>query len=103
MQNLVNILVRLGLPWRETKTVEQPGIEGFRETTGKLDIRIFSPGGTSVSLSDPGRICETLAPLDAAFKQPRALWEFQLFRVDYHCAVPGFDRNAYPAHDEGNQ
>ena len=49
---------------------------------------------------DPKQICERLAPLDAALKQPRALWEFQLFRVDYGCHVPGFNRNAFPEHDD---
>jgi hypothetical protein len=103
MQSLIKMLDRSGLSWHETKTVEVPKMVGFRETTGKVVIKIFSSGGTALSLSDPENICQTLAPLDAAFKQPRALWEFQLFRLDYHCEVPGFNRNAYLAHDDGNR
>jgi hypothetical protein len=103
MQSLIKMLDRSNLSWHETKTVEVPKMVGFRETTGKMEIKIFSSGGTALSLSDPVNLCETLAPFDAALKQPRALWEFQLFRVDYHCEVPGFNRNAFPAHDEGNQ
>jgi len=101
MRKLVQMLDHSNLLWSETKTVEVPGMVGFKETTGMLQIKVFSSGGTASSNSDPSRLCKTLAPLDAAFKQPRALWEFQLFRVNYGCSVPGFDRKAFPEHAEG--
>lgn len=44
MQSLIKMLDRSGLAWRETKTVEVPKMVGFRETTGKLEIKIFSSG-----------------------------------------------------------
>lgn len=101
MRRLVHMLDHSGLLWSETKTVEVPGMVGFKETTGMLQIRIFSLGGTASTNSDPSKLCQTLAPLDAALMQPRALWEFQLFRVDYGCSVPGFDRKSFPEHAEG--
>jgi hypothetical protein len=101
MRQLVQMLDHSDLLWSETKTVEVPGMVGFKETTGMLQIKIFSLGGTASSNQDPSRLCQTLAPLDAAFKQPRALWEFQLFRVDYGCSVLGFDRKAFPEHAAG--
>jgi hypothetical protein len=103
MRTLVHMLNRESLSWSETKTVEVPGPVGFQETTGMLQIKIFSSGGTASSDSAPSKLCNILAPLDEALKQPRALWEFQLFRVDYGCAVPGFDRKAFPDHDEGDR
>jgi len=71
MRNLVNALADWNLSWQKSKKLEAPK-----------------------------QLCERLAPLDAALKQPRALWEFQLFRVDYGCHVQGFDRNAFPEHDD---
>ena len=103
MQALIKLLDSAGLSWRTGSAVEVPKAVDFKETTGQLEIKIFSSGGTALSLSDPKGICETLAPLDAAFKQPRALLEFQLFRVDYNCKVPGFNRNAFPEHDAGKR
>jgi hypothetical protein len=103
MQALIKLLDSAGLSWRTGSAVEVPKAVDFKETTGQLEIKIFSSGGTALSLSDPKGICETLAPLDAAFKQPRALWEFQLFRVDYNCKVTGFNRNAFPEHDAGKR
>ena len=101
MQDLIQRLSRTGFSWQESKKVEVPKMIGFTDTPGGLEIKLFSSKGTAVTHSNPKKLCETLAPLDAALKQPRALWEFQLFRVDYNCVVPGFDRNAFPEHEEG--
>lgn len=103
MRNLVQLLSRSDLSWRRFKRVEVPRAPSFNETTGKLEIKIFSSDVTALSLSNPDKLCHTLAPLNAALKQPRARWEFQLFLVDYHCQVAGFDRKAYPEHDEGTR
>jgi hypothetical protein len=101
MRDLVGLLDHSDLSWRKSKQMEVPGAPSFSQTTGKLEIKVIGSDGTTLSLSNPDDLCQTLAPLDAALKQPRARWEFQLFRVQYHCQVPGFDRNAYPEHDEG--
>lgn len=98
MQNLIAALARLNLSWRKSNEVETPRKIKPREMTDKLQITIYSSSGTYRAFVNSKRLCETLAPLDAALKEPRALWEFQLFRVNYHCSVPGFNRNAYPQH-----
>jgi hypothetical protein len=65
---------------------------------GVMEIRVVSPKGTAVATVSPKRICPTLEPLDAALATSRALWEFQLFRVEDGCKVPGFNNQAYPDH-----
>lgn len=99
MRSLITGLAHLDLSWRqESKKLETPKKIETREMTDKMEITVFSTGGAYRASVDPKRLCETLAPLDAALKPPRARWEFQLFRVSYHCSVPGFNRDAYPQH-----
>lgn len=98
MQKLIAALVHADLSWQKSNKVEAPRKIEPRQMTDKLQITVFSSDGTFKAFVDPTRLCETLAPLDAALKEPRALWEFQLFRVNYQCTVPGFNRNAYPQH-----
>jgi len=101
MRNLIAGLAHLDLSWRqESKKLETPKKIETHEMTDKMEITVFSTGGTYRAFVDPKQLCERLAPLDAALKQPRALWEFLLFRVDYGCHVQGFDRNAFPEHDD---
>jgi hypothetical protein len=100
MRNLAAALADWDLSWQKSKKLETPKKIETREMTDKMEVKMFSSSGTDRVLVDPKQLCERLAPLDAALKQPRALWEFQLFRVDYGCHVQGFDRNAFPEHDE---
>jgi hypothetical protein len=53
-----------------------------------MGIKVSVANGTAKSLIAPDNICETLAPFDGALLTPRALWEFQGFRLQYHCRVP---------------
>jgi hypothetical protein len=99
MRNLIAALADSNLSWQESKKLETPKEIETHEMTDKMEVKLFSSSGTDRAFVDPKRLCERLAPLDAALKQPRALWEFQLFRVDYDCHVPGFERNAFPEHD----
>ncbi|MFZ0747374.1 MAG: hypothetical protein WAM85_23420 [Terracidiphilus sp.] len=103
MQNLIAALAHADLSWQESKKLETPTKIQPSAMTDKMEITVFSSGGTYRAFVAPNRLCETLAPLDAALEQPRARWEFQLFRVNYHCTVPGFNRNAFPEHDEPTQ
>jgi hypothetical protein len=100
MQNLIAALAHSDLSWQESKELETPKKIEPREMTDKMEITVFSSRGTDRAFVAPQQLCEKLAALDAALKQPRARWEFQLFRVDYDCQVSGFDRSAYPEHDE---
>jgi hypothetical protein len=97
MQNLLQRLDRAGLSWQISEKVEALG--SFHHLLiGDVEFRVVSPKGTAVANLDPKKLCATLQPLDAALKTPRALWEFQLFRVQDGCKVPGFNSQQYPDH-----
>ena len=100
MRHLVTALADWNRSWQRSKKLETPKKIETREMTDKMEVKVFSSRGIDRVLVDPKQLCERLAPLNAALKQPRALWEFQLFRVDYGCHVQGFDRNAFPEHDD---
>lgn len=70
---------------------------GLAAVVGGLVENLFSPAnGTAKALIASDKICETLASLDGALLTPRALGEFQGFRLQYHCRVPNFNLDAYP-------
>lgn len=98
MLHFMKGLQKMGLSWKESKE----RIE-FEDATKippvyAMVIVVISSGGTTEAGFDPAKICENLAPLDAALSTPRALWEFQLFRSEYKCSVPGLNGQAYPDH-----
>lgn len=103
MQNMIQRLANADLSWNVSRRADALRRITPREMTGEVQIKTFFSNGTDWTSFDPKKLCTTLAPLDSALKEPRALWEFQLFRVDYHCEVAGFDRNAYPEHYKENQ
>jgi hypothetical protein len=74
---LIQKLAQADLSWYESDRVEVPKRIRPREITDKVQVRIFFANGTDWTLFDPKKICKTLAPVDSALKQPRALWEFQ--------------------------
>jgi hypothetical protein len=102
MHELVHGLIQSGLGWQESKTVEVLG--SYKDLTlvgiglDTMDVRIVSSHGTARAEISPKAICMILKPLDGALKTPRAIWELQIFRLDYGCKVPGFKPDAYPDH-----
>jgi len=98
MRELIRGLSHLHLSWQESESVES--LQPFKklEITDTMVITAVSSNGTAMANLDPKRICETLKPLDSALETPRALWEFQGFRLNYGCKVPGFKYGAYPDH-----
>lgn len=98
MQVLLPAVTHLPLLWRHAETVEFFGSSRVLQLADTMDITIVSSHGTARAALDPTKICETLSAMDSALKTPRALWEFQLFRLGYGCRVPGFNHNAYPDH-----
>lgn len=102
MRELVHGLIRSGLGWQESQTVEVFGLYKDLTLAGigldTMDVRLVSSKGTAKAEISPKAICMILKPLDAALKTPRALWESQGFRLDYGCKVPGFRPDAYPDH-----
>jgi len=98
MQELMQALSHLRLSWQESARVEL--LESFRKLkiTDTMVITAVSSDGRAIANLNPKKICETFKPLDSALKTPRALWEFQGFRLNYGCKVPGFEHDAYPDH-----
>lgn len=103
MQSFIRGLSRLNLSWHGSNKVQKPEKIPPGEMTNKMEITVFSTAGTYRAFLDPRKICKTLAPLDAALKESRARWEFQLFRINYGCTVYGFNRDAYMQHYEGGE
>lgn len=99
MRNLIDGLARFDVPWESSRGRESLdwSVEPLPDTD-KMDILIVFSKGTARAKLDPKKICTVLKPLDSALKTPRALWEFQRFRLNYGCQVPGFDAGAYPDH-----
>jgi len=98
MRTLVNGLAHANLVWRVSQKVE--ALRPFKELPLSDDMEIlvvFSDGTAKAKLS-PQVICTILKQLDTALTTPRALWEFQLLRLDDGCEVPGFKPEAYPDH-----
>lgn len=99
MQSLLRGLAQLDLPWQESEKVETLGsFKRLRPWSDSMEILVACSKGTARVKVDPKKICKTLKPLDSALKTPRALWEFQRFRLNYGCQVPGFQYGAYPNH-----
>lgn len=96
MLQLVASLSRSSLAWHESTKVENLETYKTIHSYGGMGVTVLSVDGTAKATIEPSRICDTLASLDAVLQTPRALWEFQLFRMQYHCQVPNFDPKAYP-------
>jgi hypothetical protein len=98
MGSLVKRFQRMGLSWKESKErVVFGDSRKILPTFDGLSIVVLS-AGTAESGIDSTKICEDLAPLDSALSTPRALWEFQIFRSEFKCKVPGLNGQAYPDH-----
>jgi hypothetical protein len=103
MHLLIERLTSLKLDWRRSKRIARPPTVDHYVIRDKMDITVFFATGTEDALLDPQSICSSLEPLDSALKTPRALWEFQFFRFQYHCQIRGFKPGAYPQRDFVNK
>jgi hypothetical protein len=95
MQKVIAALSNSELIWERSqkpKRVEPPLDE---ELIDRMKITVFFSDRTFEAYVQPDKMCQALSELDFAFSQPGALWEFQLFRVQYGCQVQGFNRKAY--------
>lgn len=98
MQHFMQGLQKMQLSWKESKGRVEFGDATKIPPVYAMVIVVVSLDGTAEVGFDPAKICENLAPLDAAVSTPRALWELQLFRAEYKCSVPGLNGQAYPDH-----
>jgi hypothetical protein len=99
MRELVQLLEHSGLEWQESENVEVFGSYKKLALAGvgldTMDIRVLAAAGTAKAQVPPKDVCTILKPLDIALRAPRILWEFQGFRINYGCKVPGFKYGAY--------
>ena len=96
MRRLIDGLKALDLRWMDYKSREA-FIDGLqRKDLGLLEVTVVSNNATSKANIRIARMCDQLASLDPAIPSPRILWQFQLFRVDNGCLVPGYDNNVIP-------
>jgi hypothetical protein len=97
MQQLMTKLGHLSLRWDESIKIES--LETYKTIHSYgygMGIKVLSAKGTAKATIEHDKICETLALLDGALLTPRALWEFQRFRLQYQCRVPSYNPDAYP-------
>jgi|SRR5215467_10398160 len=95
MQQILARLAHLQLQWDESAKIQTLETYKTLDLGPRMRIDIFSVDGTAKSSIDPDTICKTLSQLDNALQTPRALWEFQSFRLGYDCRVPKFNPDAY--------
>lgn len=98
MSDVVQGLKRSDIVWQESGDIVTLGSYKKLPLFDDMEILVANSMGTAKARIAPKAICRTLKPLDAALKTPRALWEFQGFRLNYGCKVPGFKPDAYPDH-----
>jgi hypothetical protein len=102
MRELVQTLTHSNLAWQESETVETLGSYKKLSLDGvgldDMDVRVVLSNGTTKAQIAPKAICKNLKALNSALKTPRAIWEFQGFRLNYGCKVPRFKPDAYPDH-----
>jgi hypothetical protein len=96
MHRLMEGLARSGLSWKNSERVEVLGSYKHLLPLDNMEVLIICPKRTASAKLAAKEICETLALLDSTLKTPRALWEFQAFRIGYGCKVPaGFETGKY--------
>lgn len=102
MTEVLKGLANVNLQWQESDTVQPLGpykkVPTSEAGFSRMVISIVDSKGTARAILAPNRICQTFKPLDSALRTPRALWEFQGFRVNYGCKVPGFKYGEYEDH-----
>ena len=96
MQQLISKLTRLPLRWSESAQRESLETYANIHSYGGMGIKVLSASRTAKATIAPDKIYETLAPLDGVLRTQRALWEYQFYRLQYHCRVANFNFNAYP-------
>lgn len=98
MRELLRRMKRANLVWEESADIVTLGSYKKLPLFGDMRVLVANSMGTARTRIVAKTICRTLQPLDTALKTPRALWEFQIFRIQYGCKVPGFKAGAHPDH-----
>jgi len=96
MQRLIEGVKSLGLHWVDIRRKEVLRDYEHRDNSGFLDITVVSSKASTKSHIRIARMCDQLATLDSTMPSPRILWQFQTFRWDNGCKVPGYHNEARP-------
>jgi hypothetical protein len=96
MSKMTEGLAQLNLVWKESKKIERfKPFTVFDEPSVNAEIEVVGSTGTAKARLNGSRICEELGPLDSGLQTRRALLEFQEFRSETGCNVPGFNHLEY--------
>jgi hypothetical protein len=96
MSHLLERLAQLDLRWKESKKTEKlRPFSIFDEPSVNVDIDVVNSAGTAKAKLSGSFACEKLAALDSVFQTRRALLEFQEFRFQMNCNIPGFNHLEY--------
>lgn len=98
MREMVQSLKRSDIVWEESGDIVTLGSYKKLPLFDEMEVLVANSMGSARAKIAPKAICTALKPLDAALKTPRGLWEFQGFRLNYGCKVPGFKYDEYPDH-----
>jgi hypothetical protein len=100
MRHLFRALVAVHLSWHISKAVVP--FAYFKKLVALppgVQVLVVCSKGSATAQVHPREVCNALKPLDAALNTPRALWNFQAFRFDRGCKVPGFKVGQYSEDD----
>jgi hypothetical protein len=96
MEGILKRLSDSQLSWTVSNVVEPLETYKTIHSFGGMNVKVLSSTTTAKASIRPEAICTTLAPLDQALHTPRGLWEFQRFRIQFHCKAPSFNPKTYP-------
>jgi hypothetical protein len=95
MKDLLGSMERSIMMGQQTRNVEVFGSWEMIPSSEAMDVFVISSKGAARGVVLQKDICKTLSSLDSSIRNPRALWEFEKFRLYNGCRVPGFDDAKY--------
>ena len=95
MKALVAAMTRSITMGQQTKNIEVFGSWERIPSTEAMDVFVIFSKGAARGVILRKDICKILGSLTSSIKTPRALWEFERFRMYNDCSVPGFDDTKY--------
>lgn len=99
VESLLRKLYELDLNWKAHSTPTPLRVRGPQLPTvavhDRVQVIVSCDKGSCEAFFDGDRFCAVLAGLDSALTTPRALWEFQGYRVNFGCKVPEYDPHKF--------
>jgi hypothetical protein len=95
MMGLTKGLLDLNLRWQESEVPVSLVFDLRPESMpppGHMQIIVTSSDRSAIAEHPLERLCTSLATLDRSFHSERIRWEFQRYRFNLGCDVPGFEK-----------